>query len=84
MQYVGEMENPLHIRMNGHPSDIKTRKTEKPVAAYFTQPDHSPDDLLIMGIEKIHSNDATRRKLHESYWSFTLGTLTSSGINIDE
>ena len=40
LQYIGETENPLHIRNNGHRSDINTRKTEKPVAAHFNQPDH--------------------------------------------
>ena len=29
------MENALHVMMNGHRSNIKTRKTEKPVAAHF-------------------------------------------------
>ena len=28
--YVGETENPLHIRMNGHRSDINTQKTTNP------------------------------------------------------
>ena len=41
LQYVGETENALHIRMNGHRSDIRTKKTENPVAAHFCQPAHS-------------------------------------------
>ena len=45
VQYVGETENHLHIRINSHRSDIHTKKTEKPVAAHFCQPDHSVDDL---------------------------------------
>ena len=40
LQYVGETENTLHMRMKRHRSDIKTRKTEKPVAAHIFQPDH--------------------------------------------
>ena len=31
MQYVGETKNPLHIRLNGHCSDITHRHLEKPV-----------------------------------------------------
>ena len=84
LQYIGETENPLHIRINGHRSDINTRKTEKPVAAHFNQPDHCLQDLQVMGIEKIHTNDTTRRKLIESYWIFTKETLTPSGMNVDE
>ena len=84
MQYVGETENPLHIRMNGHRSDIRTKKVDKPVAAHFNQPDHSMGDLEVMGIEKIHSDDARRRKYRESHWIYELATLTPSGLNIDE
>ncbi len=51
-QYVGETEKPLHIRMNGHRSGINTRKIEKPVAAHYTQPNHSLNDLQVMRKEK--------------------------------
>ena len=47
LQYVGETANPLHIRMNGHRSDIHTQKTDKPVAAHFNLPDHTLDDLQV-------------------------------------
>ena len=36
-QYVGETENALHIRLNGHRSDIRTRKR---------QAEHSMQDLI--------------------------------------
>ena len=68
LQYIGETENRLHIKMNGHRSDINTRKTEKPVAAHFNQPDHSLDDLQVMGIEKIHTNNARWRKQRKSLY----------------
>ena len=85
IQYVGETENRLHIRMNGHRSDIRTGKTEKPVAAHFTLPDHSVDDLEVMGIEKIREGDTTQwRKLREKYWIFNLKTLTPSGLNLED
>ena len=71
LKYVGEMGNPLHTRMNGHCSDIRTGKIDKPVAAHFTQWDHSLEDLQFMGIEKISREDITLRKLHESYWIST-------------
>ena len=40
-QYVGETQNPLHTRLNGHRSDINTKKVDKPVAAHFNLPGHS-------------------------------------------
>ena len=84
LQYVGETENPLHITMNGHKSDINTRKLDKPVAAHFNQPDHSLNDLRVMGIDKKHTNSAQWRKQRESYWIFTLDTMTPKGINLDD
>ena len=85
-QYVGETENALHIRMNGHRSDITTKKLDKLVAAHFNQPDHSYEDLRVMGIEKIedHNYSRKRRKLRERYWIFELRTLMPEGLNIDD
>ena len=84
VQYVGETENPLHIRMNGHRSDIRTGKLEKPVAAHFSQPGHSAGDLQVCGIEKIHRDSATWRKQRESYWIFELRTLIPNGLNLND
>ena len=84
LQYIGETENPLHIRMNGHRSDIRTKKLDKPVAVHFCQPDHSAEDLEVRGIEKINVNNTGRRKYRESYWIFTLKTLAPEGMNLDD
>ena len=46
-QYVGETENALHIHLNGHRSDIRTKKTDKPVAEHFNSRGHSMEDLTI-------------------------------------
>jgi len=80
MQYVGETQNPLHIRLNGHRSDIRNKRLEKPVAAHFNTPGHSTDDLSIMVIEKMKSEDPDLRK---SYWIHHLQTLSPSGLNLD-
>ena len=70
--------------MNGHRSDIRTGKIEKQFAAHFTQPDHSLEDLQVMGIAKIYREDATLRKLRESYWMSTLGAMAPTGMNIND
>ena len=46
--------NPLHIRLNGHRSDIKSHQTEKQVAAHFNLVAHSIGDLRIMLMKKVH------------------------------
>ena len=71
--------------MNGQRSAIQPRKTEKPLAAQFNLPDHALQDLQVMGIEIIQRDDAAHeRKLQESYWIYTLGTLVPSGMNLDK
>jgi len=77
------MKNLLHVGMNGHFSDIRTGKIEKPVASHFNLPDHSLKDLQVMRIEKIRRDDVAQRKLRESNWICTLGTLVPSGMNLD-
>ena len=76
--------NALHVWMNGHCSNIRTRKTEKPVAAHFCQSDHSMEDLEVRGIEKIYNNSTQWRRERESFWIFTLRTLAPDGMNLDE
>ncbi len=63
MQYVGETEQALHLRMNGHRSDFRTRKIDKPVAAHFCQEDYSLEELEVKGVEQIHSNREERKLL---------------------
>ena len=82
-QYVGETENALHIRMNGHRSDIKHRRLEKPVATHFNSEGHSLEDLSIVVIEQIHREEANFRKAKESHWIQTLRSLVPGGLNLD-
>ena len=67
-QYVGETENALHIRMNGHQSDIKHQRLDRPVANYFNSEGHSLEDPSVFVIEQIHREEANFRKAKESYW----------------
>ena len=82
-QYVGETENALHIRMNGHRSDIKHRRLEKPVATHFNSEGHSLEDLSFFVIEQIHREEANFRKAKESHWIQTLRSLVPGGLNLD-
>ena len=81
VQYVGESETALHIHMNGHRSDIKHCRLEKPVAKHFNLPGHSIDELTILVIEKIYRDNASFRRLKESLWIQTLWTLAPNGLN---
>ena len=83
LQYVGETQNPLHIRLNGHRSDIRNKKLEKPVAAHFNTPGHSINNLSIMVIERMKNEDPDLRKKRESYWIHHLQSLSLTGMNLD-
>ena len=82
-QYVGETENPLHLRINGHRSDYYCQLSDKPVAEHFNITGHSFDDMTVMVIEQIHVADSTRRRQRESYWIYTLWTMTLDGLNLE-
>ena len=55
LQYVEETENALHVRMNGHRSDIRTRETDKSVSSHFCQPDHAIVDTVLSHPEHLSS-----------------------------
>ena len=57
---------------DGHWSDIKHRRLEKPLANHFNSKGHSLEDLSIFVIEQIHREDANFRRAKESYWIQTL------------
>ena len=62
---------------------LQIHGTEKPVAAHFNTLGHSTDDLSIMVIEKMKSEDPDLRKKRESYWIHHLQTLSPAGLNLD-
>ena len=65
----------IHLCLNGHRSDVKTKKMEKPVAAHFNLPGHSMEDLTIMVIEKIWREDTQLRRRRETYWIHHLRSM---------
>ena len=78
-QYVGETEQALNERMNSHRTDIRHKKTEKPVA---NSRDHTMDDVQVMVIERIWRNDTVLRKIREKRWISTLDTSWPNGMNL--
>ena len=70
-QYVGEMENHLHLRLKSHKLDYNHRLTDKPVGKDFTELGHIFSDLTIMVIKQLGTASATRRKNWESFWIHT-------------
>ena len=81
IQYIGETENALRVRLTGHRSDISHHRLDRPVALHFNQPHHSLKDLTIMVIEKIYREDAQLRRQKERYWIETIKTLSLNGLN---
>ena len=82
-QYVGETSQALHLRMNGHRSDIRLKKTtEKPVAHHFCSPGHKLDHLSIMVVDQTPLGDTVLRKNREARWIRCLKTAQPEGMNI--
>ena len=82
-QYVGETENPLHLRMNSHQSDYYRKLPDKPVAVHFNIMGHTFEDLTIMVIEQLGSDPTEWRKLRESFCIHTLQSVAPQGLNLE-
>ena len=83
IQYFGETENALRVRLTGHRSDIKHRRIDRPVAKHYSLPDHSMEDSSIMVIEKIYREDTDHRRRKESHWIETIQSLTPDSLNLN-
>ena len=82
-QYIVEMGQPLHNRVNGHRFDITHQRTnESPVAAHFNSMTHTVEDMTIMVIDQMFDQDPTLWKLRESRWIRALGTSFLQGMNL--
>ncbi|XP_055959087.1 uncharacterized protein LOC130014223 [Patella vulgata] len=86
-QYVGETQNALRERINGHRSDIVTKK-DKPVSIHFNQPNHDISDLIVTPKEKTKSDFETSEEIktfrltREKFWIDKLKTTAPLGLNI--
>ena len=81
-QYVGEMEQALHERINSHRSDVKLKRIEKPVAAHFNSTDHTFADMQIITIERARKDNPRLRRLRENHLKTILKTMQPSGMNL--
>ena len=83
-QYVGITRTSLYTRFTNTKSDIKCYKTDTekslPIAHHFHLPNHSNDNVLLQGIEKIHTKRDCVIPHRESFWICKLKTLTPHGI----
>ena len=80
-QYVGEVENPLHLGPSGHRSDYYRNLPDKPVRIHFNRPGHTFGDPTIKVIEQMCMASAACRKSWKSFWIHTLQSLTLPGLN---
>ena len=79
IQYVGQMSNALHVRLQQHLRDIKQSNQYKAVSHHFTSTHHNPVDLTITAVYTA-SGLNTRLCLQEA-WITQLGTQKPAGLN---
>ena len=83
LQYVGELSQPLYMRMYGNQYNIAHWRTEdSPVEEDFTSRTHKEPDMAVMALELAQSRDVCARKIRESRWVRTLGTSVPLGVNL--
>ena len=79
---MGELENPLHFKMNGHRSDYYRRPPDKPIAKHFyNTPCHTFNEVSVMVVKQLRSAGCMRHNYRESYWIYTIQTPTPDGLN---
>lgn len=98
MYYVGKTTGPFKRRFQKHRSDVKIQKQkfdkdgsmdlDKPVAVHFIKQNHQVHEMKGMVIEHVpplnRGGDRNRRLLQrESFWIYTLDTVTPRGLNIN-
>ena len=84
LRYVGETSQKLRSRFNNHRNRLK-KLTNLYLYHHFSSDGHSVDDMSIMPIEELTSNDrvsATSQRLErEDYWCRELCTYYPYGLN---
>ena len=84
--YVGETQNSLRSRMNGHRNGVNT-SLNLVLYNHFNQADHSILSMRVRILEKIyhHTNSpklsSPFRKQHEDFWIKELGSAMPYGCN---
>ena len=89
LQYIGETKRRLKDRFNEHRRTIDNPNTKsKPTTAaehFLSSPNHTANDMQLIPIEKIFSNQDSIRKAKEAFFLISKGrTLVPHGLNIRE
>ena len=79
-QYVGETSQALHLRMNGHLSDIRRKTGGSPLL--FPRPQVRPPVRVVDQTPLGDSRDTVLRKNREARWIRCPKTAQPEGMNI--
>ena len=84
-QYIGETQQTLYSRAVGHRSDINLNLKNKcpHVISHFNSPTHSKDDMRIIPLEQILTDNKKLRKEREKVWISKFQTKFPLGLNED-
>lgn len=77
--YIGETKHTILTRLKQHLYNIREGRLATPLVTHFQQ--HSPDHLIISGLESNDRWTSGQRKRAEKLWILKLGTTTPKGLN---
>lgn len=88
LAYIGKTSRELRTRISEHRSKIRSGDERSPVAAHFKKAGHNVSALRYLGVEGIvrqrRGGDLERRLLQrETFWIYSLNTLSPNGLNED-
>ncbi|XP_077775929.1 uncharacterized protein LOC144325707 [Podarcis muralis] len=80
---IGQIGQTLRQRINGHKSDIRNHKTEKPIGEPFSLPGHYVQDLRVAVLLQKNFRHTLEREIAELQHITKLKAMERPGLNRD-
>ena len=72
----------MSVRFREHICDIRHNRANSEVARHFNLPNHSVDDIGVVGL--LQQSNLIRRRTNEAHLVRTLNTVYPNGMNKEE
>ena len=79
IQYVGQTSDSILTRLRQHLRDIRMNDEYKAVSVHFNSEGHSPNDVIILGLDT--ATDLNARLRLEEAWIHVMNTIQPRGLN---
>jgi len=81
LHYIGETQNTLSLRINGHTSDTRLKKKGIETAEHFSLPDHNLNSMKVTILDNNPNWSKSERLHREDFYMCKLKTFEPTGLN---